>query len=435
MAGPILIFDKSTLQGLNLDESAWLDNFYLSNITPLFFIETLGDLEKTSSSGRTPDDVVRNLADKTPDMNVKPNVHHMALITSELLGVDKIDMRTGRPHIAGGKPIELEGRGGVMFEISPEEESFQRWQKGDFKEIERSAAKSWRETLNNINLEGVYSIFKERLPEWHKPKNLKDVKDFVDSVISHPQQENVLRMAFGILDISEDIQKVVIDRWRKSGSPEIKSFAPYFTYVFSVDLFFYFAIASDLIGRGRASHKVDVAYLYYLPFCMVFSSNDNLHKNIVPFFLRENQSFVSGVELKNDLNALDVYYGDLPDTVKDEGMMRFAFYPPDDTSFLISRLWDKHMNPKWRQHKKEHSEAPKPQKNDQITKPLFEAIRNMEKGGSPMKPFVSTDSTDQPNHMVIKRSVRARKGKWERFPPEVRNRVKNENGEWEDIKP
>ena len=44
--GPILIFDKSTLQGLNVDEAVWLDNFFMANITPLFFIETLADLEK-----------------------------------------------------------------------------------------------------------------------------------------------------------------------------------------------------------------------------------------------------------------------------------------------------------------------------------------------------------------------------------------------------
>jgi hypothetical protein len=35
--GPITIFDKSALQALNLDEAVWLDNFYLCNITPLFF--------------------------------------------------------------------------------------------------------------------------------------------------------------------------------------------------------------------------------------------------------------------------------------------------------------------------------------------------------------------------------------------------------------
>jgi hypothetical protein len=44
--GPILLFDKSILQSLSLDEAVWLDTFYYPNITPLFFVETLGDLEK-----------------------------------------------------------------------------------------------------------------------------------------------------------------------------------------------------------------------------------------------------------------------------------------------------------------------------------------------------------------------------------------------------
>jgi hypothetical protein len=56
--GPVLISDKSTLQSLNSDESVWLDNFFLTNITPLFYIETLADLEKEVRLGKTPEQVV-----------------------------------------------------------------------------------------------------------------------------------------------------------------------------------------------------------------------------------------------------------------------------------------------------------------------------------------------------------------------------------------
>jgi hypothetical protein len=55
--GPILIFDKSFLQSLNVDEAVWLDNFFLTVITPLFFVETLADLEKEVHRGRTPEQV------------------------------------------------------------------------------------------------------------------------------------------------------------------------------------------------------------------------------------------------------------------------------------------------------------------------------------------------------------------------------------------
>lgn len=83
-----------------------------------------------------------------------------------------------------------------------------------------------------------------------------------------------------------------------------------------MDLFFYFSLAADLISPNRPSNKIDIAYLYYLPFCMVFTSNDNLHKQAVPLFLRKDQVFIPGAELKADLKKLDEHYSQLPDHVK-----------------------------------------------------------------------------------------------------------------------
>jgi len=55
--GPILIFDKSALQSLTVDESVWLDHLFLTNITPVFYVETLADLEREDPQGREPDEV------------------------------------------------------------------------------------------------------------------------------------------------------------------------------------------------------------------------------------------------------------------------------------------------------------------------------------------------------------------------------------------
>src|SRR3989304_136700 len=49
--GPITIYDKSTLESLSVDEAVWFSNFYRANITPLFFVETLADLEKEVAKG------------------------------------------------------------------------------------------------------------------------------------------------------------------------------------------------------------------------------------------------------------------------------------------------------------------------------------------------------------------------------------------------
>jgi hypothetical protein len=65
--GPIIIFDKSSLESLNLDEAVLLDNFYMSNITPLFFVECLADLEKTIRSRSSPEQLVGSLTNRTPE--------------------------------------------------------------------------------------------------------------------------------------------------------------------------------------------------------------------------------------------------------------------------------------------------------------------------------------------------------------------------------
>jgi hypothetical protein len=51
--GPSLIFDKSSLESLSLDEAVLMDNFYMSNITPLFYVECMADLEKQIGSNST----------------------------------------------------------------------------------------------------------------------------------------------------------------------------------------------------------------------------------------------------------------------------------------------------------------------------------------------------------------------------------------------
>lgn len=414
--GPILIFDKSVLESLNPDEAVWLDCFYLCNITPLFFVETLADLEKQVRGNRSPEHVVGSLAYKTPEMSARPNVHHATLIEGELRGLERVDMEHGRIIISGGQAKQLEGKTGIIFEQSPEEEALTRWQKHEFLELERLVAKGWRRALSGVNLEEVYRSFQRFLPS-QRPRTLLEVKQIADTYIRGYDQERVLRVGLSLIGISPQGQSAVLERWRGLGRPRIRDFAPYFTHVFSVDLFFYLAIACDVVGRDRASNKIDIAYLYYLPFSMAFSSNDRLHARVVPLFLRENQSFVDGTELKEDLAALDRHYDALPDDIKRRGVMSFAAYPPIDEKFLTTRLWDKHMSPNWREHAANH----KPPPAGKVSKEIIEEIRRFEEEGVPV-PDSEHPSSDDAHHILIKRKVHARKGKWNLLPPEIVDR-------------
>jgi hypothetical protein len=417
--GPIIIFDKSFLESLNPDEAHWLDNFFFTNITPLFFIETLADLEKELRTGRTPEQVVGNLAYKTPDMGSRPNVHHKSLLAAELGGGHEIEMKYGRPIVSGGQAVELGGKTGVIFQSLPEAEAFNRWQKNEFLELERLYAKAWRKGLSDIDLEENYMFFQRFFP-LGKPKTLADVKRFVDFYVDGPDQKAVLVFALSLLGVPRESEEKTVSRWYELGKPSIREFAPYFTHVFSVDLFFYLAIASDLIGRGRPSHKIDIAYLYYLPFCMVFISNDRLHQNIAPFFLSDNQTFVLGSELKADLAKLDEHYDAFPDEIKKRGVSSFAHYPPHDDKFIVTKLWDRHMAKDWREH-----EAKPPKPDSEESKKIVEQIRKFREEATPMDngDRLSSDKADQ---MIIERKVLWKKGKWVRFLPEVMNRRKNE---------
>src|SRR5271163_1987969 len=125
--GPILIFDKSSLESLNLDEAVLLDNFYVSNITPLFFVECLADLEKSIRSRSTPEQLVGSLADRTPDAQACANIHHMTVLLGELTRQYDLKKQLFRPLLGGGIPVQLGDKKGMVFKRSQEEEALDRW--------------------------------------------------------------------------------------------------------------------------------------------------------------------------------------------------------------------------------------------------------------------------------------------------------------------
>lgn len=413
--GPILQFDKSFLQCLSVDEAVWLDNFFLNNITPLFFAETLADLEKEVHAGRTPDQVVGNLALKTPDMQAYPCAHHAKLIQGALTG-HNVPME-GRIPMDSGTVVDLEGKLGMFFPATQEEEALRRWYRREFLDVERQIAKIWRRQLCNPDYEALYNFFQKWFPIG-KPKNLTETKRLAEAYIDGSPQEASLRFGMTLFDVQPESQRQVMERWEKAGAPPVRDFAPYFHHVYCVDLFYNLGVAADLISRvrprGKADNKVDIAYLYYLPFCMVFTSSDRLHERVVPLFLRADQSFVKGKDLKDGLRKMDEHYSTLSEEVRGTGFHKFAGYPPEDSSFLVTQLWDRHL-PDWRKLKSERREHDPAM--DQI---LIDEVKRIQKRAVETGDRNREVSLDEVHFAQMTRSVMRRKGKWERFGPEVK---------------
>lgn len=403
--GPIILFDKSILQSLSVDESVWFDNFFLSNICPIFYVETLADLEKALRSGRTPEQEVGLIAAKTPQIHSYPNVFHGELCIANLLG-QPITM-DGRPIVAGGRPVRTKKQTGIVFEEAPEAKAFSRWQDGKFLEIEREMAKAWRAVVANMNFDVITKSFHALGINPNTCRTLSDAKAIAESIVnkSAQSQGRMKHLFLPLLSIPEDIANNILRRWRHYGCPSLSSYAPYAAYVLTVEIFFYIAVAAKLIAPKKVTNKIDLAYLYYLPFCMVFTSFDRFHDKCAPLFLRNDQVFVWGASLKEDLMKINRYYDGLPESEKEKGLFAFAPRPPKDDDFLIAQLWDRFL-PSWRKHLERA--APK---NDEASRKLVEHVKEFV-DSKPLRPEQVDFDLSNPDSMVIKRKISKRRGAW-----------------------
>ena len=426
--GPTIIFDKSLLQSLSEDEAVWLDAFYHSIITPLFYIETLADLSKKSET-RSSEEIVQVISKKVPEMGPSPNIHHRELCIGDLLGYQVSFSRF--PILNRGKSYIMDnGKRGVVYDEHPEIKAFQRWQRQEFEEIEKESASLWRKSLTEFNYDHYLKLIQEILgSSFKKPKSLEESFDIANKIVNgHGHRYKTFKLLKDFLYINNEAFKKIISIWNKKNMIPIQSFAPYASHVLKVDIFFILCTSTGLISRDRKSNRADMAYLYYLPFTNIFTSSDKLHKRTVPLFLDSDQRFIWGEDLKKDLSELDKYFDNLKSKEeKQQGVYGFAWYPPDNSRFLTTRLWDD-MKPSWRlSDNKSNSNITGQKTNipsglkEHIDK-AYKKIKN-QKGQSIPPGFNLEDASD----IVIKRMVRGKRGKWQMLSDDVINNQNQKN--------
>lgn len=411
--GPISLFDKSFLQSLSVNESVWFDNFYLVNIAPIFYIETLADLSKQMKSGRTAEQIVGEIAAKTPETGGVPNVHHMELYLSSLMG-NTITM-DGRPILAGGRPVKHEGKRGFNFDISPEAKAFGRWQEGEYLQVERDFAKSWRAQLQSMTFEGSAIYAKKLGIDIQQCKNINDAYTAASKIINTTGKPyELLEFVLTSLAVPQEYHQTIVKRYQLTGFKPFGVFAPYAAFIAKIEIFFHISVSRGFIGSNRPSNIIDVSYLYYLPFCQIFISNDKLHRSIAPLFMKDNQKFIWGQDLKEDLKNINKYYMLFPDEVKEMGISSFASSPPPDGEFLTSKLWD-FMNPKWRDNDKNRTEP-----SDEANEKLLKHLKGFTKAETLPPEEVDFDINDIEG-LSLQRNIHKKKGSWYQVPKNLKN--------------
>ena len=245
--GPITLFDKSFLQALNVDEAMWFDHFFVANICPLFYVETLADLEKDVREGRTPEQEVGYIADKTPNMRGMPCTYHGTLCLEELLG-NPAPM-TGQIPVSGGRPVKSGGKNGVVFDQSPEAQAFARWQRGEFMELERQHARAWRKALQTLDLPGLAEKFRALGINGKNCSSLAAAKGIASDIVRSKEKPfDRIALAFNLLGVPRQYHTTIVQRWAILGYPAFAGFAPYVAHVLEVEIFFQIALAADLLS-------------------------------------------------------------------------------------------------------------------------------------------------------------------------------------------
>src|SRR5262249_26077019 len=114
--------------------------------------------------------------------------------------------------------------------------------------------------------------------------------------------------------------------------------------------------------------------------------------SIAPLFMGEDQTFLPGQLLKDDLAKLNAYYQALPEEVRATGAMQYAAYPPLEGEYLTSALYDR-FEPGWREHARNPIKLT-PEISEAVMENLRPVIDAVEKGKATMQgapPVVTSD--------------------------------------------
>jgi hypothetical protein len=185
-----------------------------------------------------------------------------------------------------------------------------------------ASSRGWREVLTSLDLKVIADGFRALGIDGKTCKSLPEAKALAQELVTTRDKPfERMKLAVAFLNAPREVHRRILERWSAVGYPPISDYAPYAAHVLTVEVFFQIALAANLISSQRPSNRVDVAYLFYLPLCMVFISWDGLHQRCAPLFLREDQDFIWSPDPKSELQRLDRHFAVLPETTKEKGIM------------------------------------------------------------------------------------------------------------------
>lgn len=339
--GLTLIIDKSTFQSLSLSEVIRMHNYYRPTITPILVMEIIADLKKSFDNSDQSKKRVTDFAKKLMPYNSAVNIHYLEILTGDLLyGNTDFDYR---PVLGNSEVVRSSsGKLGFQFKETEQEKAISRWKDGEFLKAEEELAQIWRDfTKQEDLLENLKKTLKDKYPLKKEFKDLESLNMFISELLEDDNIQNELLMwILSEFGVSPELCSSIFARWEGCSIKKIQNFSAFAYHCCKVKLLFDFALRYELIGT-RPTNLLDLQYLYYLPFCYIFTTNDKFQLKIAPFLIDEKQKIIDGSELKKDLKFLTEYCETLDDP---KDIDRTRKEPPQLPQSLTFQLWTEYFD-------------------------------------------------------------------------------------------
>jgi hypothetical protein len=338
--GPITIFDKSAFQALSAREHLAVFMHLYPNITPVLVYEVLGDLTKNAAAGKRPADAVATLAKKFGGSGGPVNAPYMELARVDLLG-GFVPM-TGQ--IIPDNSFQSSS-GGVIIDMSPLNEAILRWSGGHFTESEAEISAYWRRLTHSASIGSLSRHLNDSHVVIPRPDSEARVVASADGLLGVAALQEVwFEWALQNLIAREAERALARQLWRTSGATYVHEYAPFAAHCLRCLLSLTIAVRHRFLA-DRATHLIDLQYLFYLPFAHVLASDDRVHRLLAPQLVRADQTFVTGQELKAGLRATADDWDRLDEGTRRRRSFALGSYPVPVDPPVLYDLWRKHMRP------------------------------------------------------------------------------------------
>jgi len=337
--GPTLLLDKSAFQSLSSTEMIKISKYFHWNRVDILLMEIIGDFAKQTRTTS-----LRNeasiLADKVSLFDSVQNVCYIQLLLANLQG--HFVTMDGRPIVAPDTVARLDnGQMGAFIDESGFCDMIHRWQQDNFTDGDMAQAKMWQDIKTSCRqmAENYIPLLNNYHIVFPACTDVIDMKREVGKLLRNPHiQSTFLDMLLSYQDVDSTRKQIIKYRIKRNPYP-LQVAAPYAFYCITVFAFFLASCKHNLLAEKKSDDQIDLEYLFYLPFCKVFSSNDKFHKLLAPCLIDRGQVFVTGSELKKGIQEVDI-----PPIYEETMNPMGSPIPPMAYDSLIRDIW---ISTKW----------------------------------------------------------------------------------------